>query len=100
MSGLAREAAVAALLDAQLDWTDIDAVVLGKAPDVIEGVMSPELHIADALGAVGKPLIRVYTSGNAGGQAATTGVSLVASGRFRVCWSSLSRSNRKERPAP
>jgi acetyl-CoA C-acetyltransferase len=82
MSGLAREAAVAALLDAQLDWTDIDAVVLGKAPDVIEGVMSPELHIADALGAVGKPLIRVYTSGNAGGQAATTGVSLVASGRF------------------
>jgi acetyl-CoA C-acetyltransferase len=79
--GLVREAAVAALLDARVDADDIDAVVVAKAPDTLEGVMSPELHLADALGAVGKPLFRVYTSGNAGGQAATLGVSLIASGR-------------------
>jgi acetyl-CoA C-acetyltransferase len=82
MAGLAREAAVAALADAGLDWSDIDAVVVAKAPDTLEGVMCPELHLAEALGAVGKPLFRAYTSGNAGGQAATLGVSMVASGRF------------------
>ena len=44
-----------ALDDAGLDWTDIDAVVIGKAPDLFEGVMMPELFLADALGASGKP---------------------------------------------
>ncbi|HEY8525708.1 MAG TPA: thiolase domain-containing protein [Acidimicrobiales bacterium] len=82
MAGLAREAALAALADAGLGWDAVDAVVLGTAPDTIEGVMSPELSMAPALGAVGKPTFRAYTSGNAGGQAATLGVGLVASGRF------------------
>jgi acetyl-CoA C-acetyltransferase len=81
MGGLVREAAERALADAALDWADVDAVVLGKAPDVLEGVMSPELFLADALGAVGKPVFRAYTSGNAGGVAASTGVALVASGQ-------------------
>ena len=35
-------------------WHDIDAVVIGKAPDMFEGVMMPELYLADALGAVGQ----------------------------------------------
>jgi len=82
LSGLAAEAVTAALADARLDSDDVDAVIVAKAPDTLEGVMSPELHLADALGAVGKPLMRVYTSGNAGGQAGTLGVSLIASGRF------------------
>ena len=38
-----------------MTWRDIDAVVIGKAPDFFEGVMMPELYLADALGAVGKP---------------------------------------------
>ena len=38
-----------------MTWADIDAVVIGKAPDFFEGVMMPELYLADALGAVGKP---------------------------------------------
>lgn len=75
-----REAAAAALADAELDWRDVDAVVLGKAPDIMEGVMSPELHLADALAAAGKPIIRAYTSGNAGGMAASMAVSLVTAG--------------------
>jgi acetyl-CoA C-acetyltransferase len=82
LGGLVREAASRALDDAALDWADVEAVVLGKAPDVLEGVMSPELLLADALAAAGKPLIRAYTSGNAGGMAASVGVSLVASGRY------------------
>ena len=37
--------------DAGLSWGDIDAVILGKAPDMFEGVIMPEIYLADALGA-------------------------------------------------
>ena len=80
LGGLVREAADRAMLDADVDWGEIDAVVLGKAPDILEGVMSPELYLADALAAVGKPIIRAYTSGNAGGMAASLGVALIGAG--------------------
>jgi acetyl-CoA C-acetyltransferase len=80
LAGLVREAVERALTDADIDGREIDAVVLGKAPDMLEGVMSPELYLADALGAVGKPIHRAYTSGNAGGVAASVGVGLVAAG--------------------
>ena len=63
MAGLVREAAIRALDDAEMTWADIDAVVIGKAPDIFEGVMMPELYLADALGAAGKPMIRVHTAG-------------------------------------
>ena len=45
LGGLVREAARRALDDAQMDWDDIDAVVIGKAPDLFEGVMKPELYL-------------------------------------------------------
>jgi acetyl-CoA C-acetyltransferase len=80
LGGLVQEAAERALADAGMDWDAVDAVVLGKAPDMLEGVMSPELYLADALGAVGKQVYRAYTSGSAGGVAASMGVSLVNSG--------------------
>ena len=63
MAGLVREAAIEALEDAGMTWSDIDAVVIGKAPDMFEGVAMPELYLADALGAVGKPMMRVHTAG-------------------------------------
>jgi acetyl-CoA C-acetyltransferase len=83
LGGLVREAAERALADAGLDWPDVEAVVLGKAPDFLEGVMSPELTLVDALHADGKPLFRAYTSGNAGGVAADLGVNLIGSEQFR-----------------
>ena len=52
IAGLCREATDRALADAGLTFADIDAVVVGKAPDLFEGVMMPELYLADALGAV------------------------------------------------
>jgi acetyl-CoA C-acetyltransferase len=70
-AGLVREAAQRALDDAQMTWSDIDAVVVGKAPDLFEGVMKPELYLSDALGATGKPMFRVHTAGSVGG---TTGI--------------------------
>ena len=80
MGGLVREAAQRALDDAGLAWSDIDAVVLGKAPDMFEGVMMPELYLAEALGAVGKPLIRVHTAGSVGGSTAVVATHLVQAG--------------------
>ena len=80
MPGLVREAAIRALEDAGLGWADIDAVVLGKAPDIFEGVMMPELFLADALGATGKPMLRVHTAGSVGGSTALVAASLVQGG--------------------
>ncbi|MGZ6980115.1 MAG: thiolase domain-containing protein [Acidimicrobiia bacterium] len=75
--GLVREAAVRALDDAQMTFRDIDAVVIGKAPDLFEGVMKPELYLSDALGAVGKPMFRVHTAGSVGGTTAIVAASHV-----------------------
>ncbi|MEU8415327.1 thiolase domain-containing protein [Amycolatopsis japonica] len=80
MPGLLREAIDRAMLDAGTGWDDIDAVVLGKAPDLFEGVMMPELFLADSLGATGKPLLRVHTAGSVGGSTALVAASLVQAG--------------------
>ena len=75
--GLVREAVFRALDDAQMTLADIDAVVIGKAPDLFEGVMKPELYLSDALGAVGKPMFRVHTAGSVGGTTAIVAASHV-----------------------
>ncbi|MBQ6640269.1 MAG: thiolase domain-containing protein [Saccharopolyspora sp.] len=83
MAGLCREAVDRAMADAGVDWQDIDVVVVGKAPDLFEGVMMPELMLADALGANGKPLMRVHTAGSVGGSTANVAASLVQGGVHR-----------------
>ncbi|WP_406629269.1 thiolase domain-containing protein [Amycolatopsis sp. WGS_07] len=97
MAGLLREAIDRAMTDAQVGWDDIEAVVIGKAPDLFEGVMMPELFLADALGANGKPLIRVHTAGSVGGSTALVAASLVQSGVHRrvltVAFEKQSESN-------
>ncbi|HVK22032.1 MAG TPA: thiolase domain-containing protein [Actinokineospora sp.] len=97
MAGLCREAIDRALADAAVDWDGIDAVVVGKAPDLFEGVMMPELFLADALGAVGKPLLRVHTAGSVGGSTANVAASLIHAGVHRrvlaVAWEKQSESN-------
>jgi acetyl-CoA C-acetyltransferase len=97
MAGLCREAIDRAMADAGTDWADIDAVVLGKAPDLFEGVMMPELMLADALGATGKPLLRVHTAGSVGGSTAVVAASLVQAGVHRrvlaVAFEKQSESN-------
>jgi acetyl-CoA C-acetyltransferase len=97
IAGLCREAVDRALADACLTLDDIDAVVVGKAPDLFEGVMMPELYLADALGAVGKPLLRVHTAGSVGGATGLVATSLVQAGRHRrvlaVAFEKQSESN-------
>jgi acetyl-CoA C-acetyltransferase len=79
MPGLLREAIDRALEDAEYTLADIDAVVIGKAPDAFEGVIQPELFLADAIGAVGKPMLRVHTAGSVGGSTFIVGAHLVES---------------------
>ncbi len=97
MAGLCREAVDRALEDSGSTWDDIDAVVVGKAPDLFEGVMMPELYLADALGAVGKPLLRVHTAGSVGGATGIVAGSLVRAGVHKrvlaLAWEKQSESN-------
>ena len=97
MAGLVREAALEALDDAGMTWSDIDAVVIGKAPDMFEGVAMPELYLADALGAVGKPMMRVHTAGSVGGSTSIVAAKLVAAGMHErvltVAYEKQSESN-------
>lgn len=97
MAGLLREAARRALEDAQLTWKDIDAVVVGKAPDLFEGVMMPETFLAEALGAAGKPVMRVHTAGSVGGSTAIVAAGLIQGGVHErvltIAWEKQSESN-------
>ncbi|MFZ1292649.1 MAG: thiolase domain-containing protein [Pseudomonadales bacterium] len=83
IAGLVRQAAERALEDAGCSWNDIDALILGKAPDMFEGVVMPELYLTDALGGNGKPVLRVHTAGSVGGSTAVVAASHVQSGAFR-----------------
>jgi acetyl-CoA C-acetyltransferase len=83
IGGLVRESVAAALADAGLEFPDLDAVVLAKTPDLFDGVMNPELYLADALGARGLPVTRVFTGGSVGGHAAIYGAHLIMAGLAR-----------------
>lgn len=97
MAGLCREAIDRALEDAGMTLDDVDAIVVGKAPDLFEGVMMPELFLAESLGAAGKPLLRVHTAGSVGGSTAIVASSLVQAGVHRtvltVAYEKQSESN-------
>ena len=80
--GLVREAVDRALADAGLEHEDIDAVVIGKAPDMLEGVAQPEQMLVGALGAHMKPMIRVHTAGSVGASTAITAATHVQSGLY------------------
>ncbi|WP_330183681.1 thiolase domain-containing protein [Nocardia sp. NBC_01503] len=97
MAGMLREAIDRALEDSGLTMADIDAVVIGKAPDFFEGSMMPELFLSDALGATGKPLLRVHTAGSVGGSTAVVAASHVQAGVhgkvLALSWEKQSESN-------
>ena len=83
IGAMVREAVDRAMADAELEFGDIDAIVLSKTPDLFDGVMNPELYLADAMGARGLPVTRVFTGGSVGGHAAIYGAHLVQAGLAR-----------------
>jgi acetyl-CoA C-acetyltransferase len=97
IAGLLREAIDRALEDAEVTLKDVDAVVIGKAPDAFEGIVMPELFLADAVGAAGKPLLRVHTAGSVGGSTFVVGAHHVITGIHQtvlaVSWEKQSEGN-------
>jgi acetyl-CoA C-acetyltransferase len=97
IAGLLREAIDRALIDAELTLHDVDAVVIGKAPDAFEGIVMPEIFLADALGATNKPLLRVHTAGSVGGSTVVVGAHHVIAGIHQtvlaVSWEKQSEGN-------
>jgi acetyl-CoA C-acetyltransferase len=81
---LVYEAVSRALADSQTDLADVDAVVFASAPEVFEGVYEPDRWCIDAVGAIGKPLIRVHTGGATGGSGPVAAHHLIASGMYET----------------
>ena len=81
---LVREGAELALSDAGLSMHDIEAVVVPLAPDALIGIGNGERWLVEAIGATGKPLMRVNNGGATGATAVETAWMHVASGMFDV----------------
>lgn len=79
---LAWAAASKALESCELTLDDIDAVVVGTAPEAFDGVHMNSEYLSDGAGGWGKPVIRGYVGGGTGVFAAIQGWYHVASGLF------------------
>ncbi|WP_214104740.1 thiolase C-terminal domain-containing protein [Acrocarpospora catenulata] len=78
--GLAREAAVRALQDAELTMDDIDSVIVATGPVLFAAVNQPEKWLVDALGARLKPVVRVTSGGGTGLAGALAAVNQIKGG--------------------
>ncbi len=79
---LAWHAARMALESCELTLNDIDAVVIGTAPDAFDGVHMNGEFLADGAGGFRKPYLRSYVGGGTGVFVPIHGWYNIASGRF------------------
>ncbi len=88
------EAVRKCLDDTGLTASDVDAVVVGTAPDAFDGYHNKGMIAVEATGGVGKPYSRVFVGGGTGVGVAISGWWHVASGQFRkvlvVAWEKMS----------
>lgn len=81
---LVREGARLALSDAGVTMDDVGAIVVPLAPDALIGIGNGERWCIEAIGAQGKPSMRVNTGGATGLTAVIAGYTHIASGLFDV----------------
>ncbi len=79
---LAWEAASKALESCEMTLADIDAVVIGSAPEAFDGVHMKSEYLSDGCGGWGKPIIRGFVGGGTGVFSAIQGWYHIASGLF------------------
>jgi acetyl-CoA C-acetyltransferase len=79
---MAWAAASKALESCELTLDDIDAVIIGTAPEAFDGVHAKSEYLSDGAGGWGKPVIRGYVGGGTGVFSAIQGWYHVASGLF------------------
>ncbi|MCX8104047.1 MAG: thiolase domain-containing protein, partial [Candidatus Bipolaricaulota bacterium] len=77
------EAARMALDEAGLTLKDIDAVIMGSAPDAFDGVHKKGEYLLDGAGGTNKPYMRVFIGGGTAVFAPIAGWWHVASGMFQ-----------------
>jgi len=77
---LVREAVLRVFEDTGLSPKDIDGVVSGTMPSMMEGIALTHFYFADALQAIGKPILKTETCGSTGVSIAHTAYYWVASG--------------------
>ncbi len=80
---LIRESINKALIDANIQLSEVDAIIYGGCPELFGGVNHPEKWCGDLM-SNGKniPVIRVHTGGTVGGSAGIFGFYTVASNQF------------------
>jgi acetyl-CoA C-acetyltransferase len=81
---LVKEGADRALADAGIGLDAVEAVVFPLAPDALVGVSNGERWCVEAVGAVGKPFMRVNNGGATGMSAVLTAWTHIAAGMFDV----------------
>jgi len=81
---LVREGVELAFADARLGMDDVEAVVIPLAPDALIGVGNGERWCVEAIGATGKPYMRVNNGGATGLTAVIAAYTHIASGLFDV----------------
>ncbi|MEW5734555.1 MAG: thiolase domain-containing protein, partial [Thermodesulfobacteriota bacterium] len=69
---LVREAVCALFAETGIEPADIDGVVSGTMPSMMEGVAMTHLYMADALCSAGKPILKTETCGSTGMSIAQT----------------------------
>ncbi|MBN1179264.1 MAG: thiolase domain-containing protein [Anaerolineae bacterium] len=79
---LAWEAASKALESCEMTLDDIDAVIIGSAPEAFDGVHMKSEYLSDGCGGWGKPVIRGYVGGGTGVFSPIQGWYHIASGLF------------------
>lgn len=79
-AGLAREAVIEALADANLTMDDIDSVIVASGPAMFGAVNQPEKWLVDALGARYKPVVRVTSGGGTGLAGALAAINQIKGG--------------------
>ncbi len=90
----------AALDSAELKLKDVDAVVVGTAPDAFDGVHMKAEWLADGAGGWHKPVLRAYVGGGTGVFAPIQGWYTVASGMADVCLVVCEEKMSSVRPHP
>lgn len=77
---LVREAVLRVYEDTGLSPNDVDGVVSGTMPSMMEGVALTHFYFADAMAAAGKPILKTETCGSTGVSLAHTAYYWISSG--------------------
>ena len=81
---LVREAVKEAFRDSGLTPKDIDGVVSGTMPSMMEGIGMTHFYLGDAMAAAGKPILKTETCGSTGMSIAHTAYYWICSGEVDV----------------